>query len=118
LQQGTGYNFVQKKLEIMSKRKPKSLSELIAGQDSPLGNLASKALLRDSLGDYLGTHLPPGLVDGFLHCNLQEETTLIVIATSPEWASRLRFENNHFIRLCAAQGTKINSVKVKVSSGV
>jgi hypothetical protein len=101
----------------MSKRKAKSLSELIGGKSSPLGNLASNALLRETLGDYLRNHLPADLADGFLHCNLQDETTLIVIATSPEWASRLRFENNHFIRLCAAQGTKIDSVKVKVSAG-
>jgi hypothetical protein len=100
----------------MLKKKPKSLSELIAGQDSPLGDLASKALLREELGNYLRKHLPTALAAGFLHCNLRDDATLIVITTSPEWASRLRFEKELFIRLCAAHGTSITNVKVRVGS--
>ena len=101
----------------MLKKKPKSLSELLAGQDSPLGNLASKALLRENLGNHLRKQLPPALTAGFLHCNLRDDTTLIVITTSPEWASRLRFEKELFIRLCAEYGTTVTSVKVRVGSG-
>ncbi|MCP4088613.1 MAG: DUF721 domain-containing protein [Gammaproteobacteria bacterium] len=92
------------------------MSELIAGQDSTLGNLASKALLREELGNYLRKHIPAALNAGFLHCNLRDDATLIVIATSPEWASRLRFEKELFIRLCADQGTRITNVKIRVGS--
>ena len=100
----------------MLKGKPKSLSELIGSQNSPLGNLASEARLRESLSDHLRKHLPADLSAGLLHCNLRDETTLIVIASSPEWASRLRFEKELFIRLCADHGTQVTDVKVRVGS--
>jgi hypothetical protein len=100
----------------MLKGRPKSLSELLGGQDNPLGNLASEARLRENLGDHLRKHLPPALGAGFLHCNLRNETTLVVIAATPEWASRLRFEEALFIRLCAEHGTRVTAVKVRVGT--
>ena len=100
----------------MLKKKAKSLSELIAGQNSPLGNLASEARRRESLDSHLRKHLPAALSAGFLHCNLRDEGTLVVITSSPEWASRLRFEKELFIRLCTEHGTPVTSVKVRVGS--
>ena len=100
----------------MLKSNAKSLSELIGGKGSPLRDLAYEAQRREQLSDHLRKHLSASLVDGFLHCNLKDETTLIVIAVSPEWASRLRFEADQFIRLCAQQGTKITAVKVRVAT--
>ena len=101
----------------MSKSKPKSLLEIIGSQDSPLGNLASEARLRESLSDYLRKHLPAEISSGLLHCNLRDKACLVVIASSPEWASRLRFEKELFIRLCADHGTHVTDVKVRVGSG-
>ncbi len=98
----------------MLKNQAKSLSELIGNKDSPLRDLAFEARRREQLSDYLRKHLPASLVDGFLHCNLKDEATLVVLTVSPEWASRLRFEADQFIRLCAEQGTKITAVKVRV----
>ena len=101
----------------MSKGKPKSLSEIIGSQNSPLGNLASEARLRESLSDHLRKHLPADLSSGLLHCNLRDAGILVVIASSPEWASRLRFEKELFIRLCADHGTQVTDVKIRVGSG-
>jgi len=56
------------------------------------------------------------LSGGFSHCNIREDGTLVIIATSPEWASRLRFETQPFIDLCRQQGTLVRNVKVRVSA--
>ena len=100
----------------MLKRKPKSLSDIIGSQGSPLGSLACEARLRQDLSDHLRKHLPPEFNGSLLHCNLRDEMTLVVIASSPEWASRLRFEKELFIRLCADHGTQVTEVKVRVGS--
>ena len=101
----------------MLKKDPKSLSALIADKKGALGDLAGQARLREDLSDYLRKQLPAGLADGFLHCNVRDETTLVVIAASPEWASRLRFETQVFSDLCSQQGLQLESVQVKVGNG-
>jgi hypothetical protein len=98
----------------MLKNGPKSLSSLLATKDGSLGNLTRKARLREDLSDHLRKQLPSTLSAGFLHCNLREQGLLIVLASSPEWASRLRFETELIRRLCAAHGTEVSSVKVRV----
>ena len=100
----------------MSKDAPKSLSELITQKSGALGDLASQAQLREDLGSYLRTQLPPELAAGFRHCNLTADT-LVVIASTPEWASRLRFEAGRFAELCAAQGIRVTQVKFRVAAG-
>lgn len=101
----------------MSKDKAKSLSELIDTSGSALGSLASQARRQAGLADYLRKNLPPELAPGFVHCNLKAEGLLVVLAANSEWASRLRFEGETFIGLCAQQGTTVNEVKVRVGAG-
>ena len=101
----------------MSKTTPKSLSELIAAKTGALSGLADQARLREDLSDYLRKSLPPELAEGFVHCNLGERNTLVIVASTPAWASRLRFESNRFIELCAAQGTPVMTVKIRVAVG-
>lgn len=91
------------------------MSKLLASPEGTLGNLAREARLREDLSEYLRKHLPPSLRDGFLHCNLREKDQLVVLASSPEWASRLRFETALISRLCAEHGTRISSVKLRVA---
>ena len=100
----------------MLRKKPKSLSELISGSDSPLGHLADEARRRTDLGAALRKGLPAELATGLLHCNIRPDNTVVVIASSPEWASRLRFEKELFIRLCADHGTLVTAVKIRVGS--
>ena len=98
----------------MLKGDPKSLSELLGAKDSPLADLATAAKQREDLANYLRKNLPPELAPGFLHCNLRDQGLLVVLTTGPEWAARLRFEENRFIELCVAQGTPVDRVLVKV----
>ena len=101
----------------MLRDKPKSLSELIGSTGSPLGSLAAEASRREALSDYLRSNLPPELEPGFLHCNLTNEGLLVVLASSPEWAARLRFEADTFRRLCDAHGVVVTDVRVRVGGG-
>ena len=100
----------------MSKDAHKSLSELITTGKNSLGDLASQARMREELGDYLRKNLPPELAPGFLHCNLKDGGELVVIVSSPEWASRLRFETSLLADLCRSHGTLVHSVRVKTGS--
>jgi hypothetical protein len=98
----------------MSNGTSKSLSDIIASSDGALSGLAREARLREDLSTYLRKHLPEPLTGGFLHCNLRDEGLLVVLATSPEWASRLRFEADRIRQICADQGTEVTSVRVRV----
>jgi len=116
LQQGTGHEngiFIQ---EIMLNKHAKSLAELIGSNNTEFANLADEARLRADLGDYLRKNIDPSLAGGIAHCNIRNDDTLIVIATSPEWASRLRFEAQQFIDLCRKRDILIRTVKVRVSA--
>ena len=101
----------------MSKDAPKSLSELLTEKTGTLGDLAAQAQLREDLAGYLRKHLPPELAGGLLHCNLADDATLVVIASSPEWAARLRFESQRFMELCRTHGTRVAQVKIRVAAG-
>ena len=98
----------------MSNRSSKSLSEIIAAKDGSISSLAREARLREDLSTHLRTHLPEPLADGFLHCNLRQGGLLVVLATSPEWASRLRFEADRIRQLCADHGTEVTSIRIRV----
>ena len=98
----------------MSNSTSKSLSALIASKGGSLNALAREARLREDLSTHLRTHLPEPLATGFLHCNLKKGGVLVVLAASPEWASRLRFESERIRQLCADQGTEVTSIRVRV----
>ena len=100
----------------MLRKKAKSLSELIGGTESPLGSLAQEARRRSELGDYLRKQLPPELAEGLVHCNFQTDDTLILVASRPEWAARLRFEADRVKELCAEYGSPVARIKVRVAT--
>jgi len=98
----------------MSTKKPKSLADIISKQSSDFGQLADAARMRADLSDYLRTSLDPSLTAGFVHCNMREGGTLVVMASSPEWAARLRFESQQFIDLCQKRNIDVSNVRVRV----
>jgi len=100
----------------MSKSKAKSLAELAGSTDTGLGRLAEAARLRTDLGDFLRNRLDSKLAPGFVHWNIRDDDTLVVIATSPEWASRLRFETETLLSLCRERGLSVTTVKVRVNT--
>ena len=101
----------------MSKKSSKSLSDLLGGPESPIGQLAGEARRRSELSDHLRKALPADLAGGLMHCNFDSDGGLILLAASPEWAARLRFESQLVIDLCRTQGLEINQVRVRVAAG-
>jgi hypothetical protein len=99
----------------MSNSRPKSLSKLISSQDSRIGQLAQEARSRLELADHIRTGLPPELSAELTACALDANQTLIVRASNPAWAARLRFESERLLDLCRQRHPQTRSVKVKVT---
>lgn len=99
----------------MSKERSKSLAELISRPQSGLGKLAAAARRQTALSDYLRAGLGLQLGAGVAHCNIRDDGTAVVLATSPEWAARLRFEAPRILELCREHGSNATAVKVRVS---
>lgn len=100
----------------MLRKKAKSLSDLIRASDSPLGHLAEEARRRTDLGTVLRKGLPPEVAAGLLHCNIRTDDTVVLIASSPEWAARLRFEAERVRELCRENGTPVERIVVRVTT--
>jgi hypothetical protein len=63
--------------------------------------------MRNNLGEPLS--------NGIMHCNVHDDGTLVIVATNPEWASRLRFESQHLLAVCKDFGAAASTVKVRVA---
>ena len=99
----------------MSKSEAKSLSQLIGTTGSGLERLAREAQKRAGLTDHLRGNLTAPLGDGVRHCDIRDDGTLVVAATSPEWAARLRYAEPELRRLCTDFGVTPALVKIKVA---
>ncbi|UCG73110.1 MAG: DUF721 domain-containing protein [Chromatiales bacterium] len=63
--------------------------------------------LRNGLGESLGAHVAGA--------NLRPDGTLVVLASGPEWATRLRFESERMLALCRAVHPAAARVRIRVS---
>ena len=100
----------------MLSNKPKSLADIISVGQSQFGKLADTARLHADLSDYLRNNLDQSVAQGFVHCNINDEGTLVISAAGPEWAARLRFESKSIIELCSDRGLQVSTVKFRVSN--
>jgi hypothetical protein len=101
----------------MSKDNAKSLADILGGKQSGLGKLAAEAKRREALSDYMRNALPEALAPGLVHCNVENETSITLLAVSPEWAARLRFASPEILAIGRRQMPGLESVKVKVAGG-
>ncbi len=99
----------------MSRNKPKSLSELLSSPNSKIGQLAARAQAKVGLTDHIRKGLAPDLAAELVHCAVEDDGTLIVRATSPEWANRIRFESEKLLALSRQQHPETTQVKVRVA---
>jgi hypothetical protein len=99
----------------MSDLRPKSLSGLLTDRDSALGKLAEEAASRVTLTDHLRNGLETRLGQQILTVNLRDDGTLVVVATGPEWAARLRFENERLLSL--ARELRPATARVRIRAG-
>jgi hypothetical protein len=101
----------------MSKDNAKSLADLLSKEQSGLGKLAVEAKRREALSDYMRNALPAALAPGLMHCNVENETSITILAASPEWAARLRFASPEILEIGRRKVPGLESVKVKVAGG-
>jgi hypothetical protein len=100
----------------MSNNGPKSLSDLIAAGESSLGKLAGEARRRADLGEHLRSGLGAGLGAGITHCNIDSANAVTVLAASPEWAARLRYEAGKILELVREKEPGVERVRVRVAA--
>ena len=100
----------------MSGKEPKSLSGLITDSHSGVGRLAREAAERVALGDRLRTALDPELGLHLSGCNLRDDGTLVLLASGPEWAARLRFESDRLLKICREHNPRAARVRVRIAA--
>ena len=99
----------------MSNKTPKSLAELIFRPGSALHELARQADATVDLTLTLRKGLTLELADSVRSASIHGDGTLVVLASSPVWAARLRFEEAQLLALCADQQPPAKRLKVRVS---
>ena len=99
----------------MEKTGPKSLLDITTTPGSGLERLAREARQRESLLSLVRKALDDDLRLHVTGCNLHEDGTLVVLADSPEWVARLRFEYPVLLNIEPAAGGPIQRVNVRVS---
>ncbi len=100
----------------MSKENAKSLAELIDTSATSLGALAGEAKRRATLSEHLRNGLADPLGANVVHCNINSENTITLLAASPEWAARLRYEAPEILKLARQVEPGIAQVKVRVAN--
>ena len=96
-------------------RGPRALGELIRA-DGELGALARAASRRLDLADCVRRQVREELAAAIVSCNLRPVGTLVVTATSPEWAAHLRFEADGILAGCRGDWPAAARVRFRVGT--
>ncbi len=91
----------------------RGLGELLA-TDSTLKQLARTASRQIEVAECVRQQLPADLAGAIAACNLRADGTLVITATSPAWASRLRFEAGAILAGCRPSWPAAARVQVRV----
>jgi len=83
--------------------------------DSPLTRLAEAARSRVDLCDRIRARLPDELAGRLMGCNVRDDGTLVVIASSPDWAPRFRFLSGELLEIARRDHPEITRLKVSVA---
>ena len=94
----------------------KRLEDLLNPNDGGnLGEIIRRARDLDRLTGALIEALPEDFAGSVLAANVRENAELVVLAASPAWAARLRFEEEALIAAAKSAGAEVASFKVRVS---
>ncbi len=97
---------------------PKRLENLLNPNDSgDLGDIIRRARDLDRLTRALTEALPEDFAGSILAANVRENAELVVLAASPAWAARLRFETDTLLQAARDADVDATSCKVRVSRG-
>ena len=101
----------------MAGKEPRLLGELMRSGPGALGRLADNARQRCDLAELLRAALAADTAAALLGANLREDGTLVVTASSPAWASRLRFESALLLAHAQERLPEARRVRVRVLPG-
>ena len=99
----------------MSEKTPKSLSELMFRPGSAINDLARRAEASLDLAAALRAGLPAEMSAELRSASLHADGTVVVMAASPAWAARLRFEGETLLARCRERHPQVRRIKVRVS---
>lgn len=94
---------------------PKRLEDLLnpnAGEG--LGGIVRRARELDCLTEALRRALPADDAAGIVAANIRDDGELVVLAESPAWAARLRYEADRLIQAARDTGATVTGCKVRV----
>ncbi len=83
--------------------------------DRGLGDIVRHARDMGQLAVALQSSLPEDEAQGVLAANIRDDGELVVLAASPAWAAKLRFEAESLLAAARATGAEVTSCKVRVS---
>ena len=93
----------------------KRLDQLLdPGINDDLGKLVSRALNMGHIAQILRKALPDEAAAGVHSVNLHGDGVLVVLATTPAWAARLRFETAKMLEAVCAAGVEATGCRVRV----
>ncbi len=102
----------------MSEKSLKSLSDLLHRPTGPLADLARRAAGAEELAAALRASLGPELAAELRAAHLRPDGTLVILAASPAWAARLRFEAQALLARCRERHPQAARVRVRVAGAV
>jgi hypothetical protein len=84
-------------------------------ENKGLDRIIQRAQDMDSLTTALQAELTADLAENLIAANVREDGNLVLVCSSPAWASRLRFEADKLIEIARGTGVPVNSCSVKVA---
>ena len=90
-------------------------SLLKSHENKSLDKIIQRAKDMDSLTTALQGGLPQDLAANLVAANVRDDGDLVVVCSSPAWASRLRFETEQLIEIARGTGVTVNSCSVMVA---
>jgi len=80
-----------------------------------LDKIIQRAQNMDSLTSALQAGLPDDLAANLIAANVRDDGNLVLVCSSPAWASRLRFEADQLIEVARKSGTDVSGCVVRVT---
>ena len=85
--------------------------------DGGLGDIIRHAQDMGELVQSLQQQLPEETAANIIAANVRDDGELVVLASSPAWAAKLRFEADVLMAAARQSGAEVSSCKVRVSRG-
>jgi len=96
----------------------KDLKKLLnPNNDGELAAVIRRARKLGELTHTLCENLPEEYAGAIAAANIREDGSLVVIATSSAWASRLRYETESLLDAARRAGNEVTRCRVRVSPG-